>query len=513
MRLTLTGLSLFACFLSFSSFYSALPMTLERSFANGTDSSVDRSFQPINNISNSTIHSMGKSYGKLDRLVTGSTERMLQRMQKKELALQKKLDGSDSGKAKEVFASMHDRYQQLIDQLHKPISQTVTHSLKEYIPGIDSIQTAIGFLQHSGAAMSDLPAGKLQQLQQVSAELQQLQNKLQTANEIRDFVRQREQQLKDQLAQYGLGKQLLGINKEAYYYQQQLAQYKTVLKDQTQQERLVLTIVRKLPAFQRFWQKNSMIAQMFPTPANYGTPQALAGVETRDQVSAVIQQRFGTSVNPAITPAPGSAGSGMNAQQMLQQQVSQAQTKLSDLKDRLTKLGISGGGNSNMTMPDFTPNPQHNSTFFKRLQFGFNIQNSGSTPLLPAISLLGLSAGYKLSDKMTAGLGIAYQLGLGNGINHLQFSNQGVSLRSYVDMKIKGSIWVTGGGEYSYMQAFAKFSDLRKVDVWQKSALIGLSKKYKLGKKEANIQVLYDLLAGEEVPRGQAFKIRTGWGL
>src|SRR5438445_4030417 len=129
------------------------------------------------------------------------------------------------------------------------------------------------------------------------------------------------------------------------------------------------------------------------------------------------------------------------------------------MKARLTRSGVTSGGNSAMTMPDFTPNSQHNRTFFQRLRMGFNIQSSSSTSLLPAISSLGLSAGYMLNDKMVVGVGSAWQLGVGNGLDHFQFSNQGVSLRSFMDLRMKGSFWLTGGGEYTYMQTFSSFRD------------------------------------------------------
>jgi hypothetical protein len=132
---------------------------------------------------------------------------------------------------------------------------------------------------------------------------------------------------------------------------------------------------------------------------------------------------------------------------------------------------------------------------------------------LPVISTLGLSLGYKLSDKSTVGIGLNYLLGLGNGLNHIQLSNQGVNLQSYINVKVHGSIWITGGYEYNYMQQFASIHSINNLDLWQKSALIGLMKKYNIGKKTGNIQLLYDLLAEQEVPKGQALKIRFGFSL
>ena len=119
--------------------------------------------------------------------------------------------------------------------------------------------------------------------------------------------------------------------------------------------------------------------------------------------------------------------------------------------------------------------------------------------------------GYKISDNMTAGVGVSYNLGWGTGLNHIRFSSQGVGLRSYMDVRAKGSIWITGGYEYNYMQQFAGLSDLRNYDVWQKSALLGLTKKYNLGKMGGNLQLLYDFLAASQVPQASPLKFRIGY--
>jgi len=296
-----------------------------------------------------------------------------------------------------------------------------------------------------------------------------------------------------------LGKQLLSINKQVYYYQEQLRQYKELINHPDKLAEVILAKVRTMPAFQDFWQHNSMLAQLFPMPQGYGTPAALAGLQTRDQVAGIISQRLPGAIN-----ADGSGSS------FLQQQLLSAQSQMSTLKDKINQLG---GGSSDMTMPDFKPNGQKTKSFLKRLEYGFNVQNSQSTNLLPTISDIGLTLGYKLSDKAVMGIGTSYKLGLGRGLNHIALSSQGVSMRSYLDIKAKGSFWITGGYEYNYMQQFSKLQDLRSnVNVWQKSALIGITKKYKIGKnKQGNMQLLYDFLYKQETPRSTALKFRIGY--
>ncbi|MBN9300147.1 MAG: hypothetical protein J0I41_24325, partial [Filimonas sp.] len=96
-------------------------------------------------------------------------------------------------------------------------------------------------------------------------------------------------------------------------------------------------------------------------------------------------------------------------------------------------------------------------------------------------------------------------------VSHMELSNQGVGIRSFLDVKLKGSIWITGGYEYNYQQAFKDLSTIRNLDVWQKSGLIGLTKKFKAGKKDGKLQLLWDFLSYSQVPRGQAIKFRIGY--
>ncbi|MEJ0105445.1 MAG: DUF5320 domain-containing protein [Bacteroidota bacterium] len=53
-----------------------------------------------------------------------------------------------------------------------------------------------------------------------------LENQLQKAEEVKQFLKQQKQFLKEQLGKFGFDKQLKKLNKDAYYYGQQVAEYK-----------------------------------------------------------------------------------------------------------------------------------------------------------------------------------------------------------------------------------------------------------------------------------------------
>ena len=94
----------------------------------------------------------------------------------------------------------------------------------------------------------------------------------------------------------------------------------------------------------------------------------------------------------------------------------------------------------------------------------------------------------------------------------MHITSDGIGLRSYIDIKAKGSIWLSGGFEYNYLSSFKSLYELHNnVDAWQRSALMGVSKRYKVGKKEGNMQLLYDFLHNHQTPPGTALKFRIGW--
>ncbi|HEX3934596.1 MAG TPA: hypothetical protein VHW43_07940, partial [Puia sp.] len=325
-------------------------------------------------ISSAAISKLNSTYSSMNAAVNAQSANLLQGMEKKETRIRGILAKKDSSGAQQLYTSGLATYQRLQSKRQAAANASTTAltapttaltapttaltapttTLRNDIPGIDSMQTAIRFLSGTG-----LSAGKLQQLQALSTQLKQLQGSLQNAGEVQDFATTRMSQLQSQLSQYNLTSRLTAMNTTVFNYQQQLAQYKNVLNNRQQQQQLVLSAVRQLPAFQSFWQKNSTLAQLFPPPANAGTAVSGSGLQTGAQVGKLIQQKLGTAMDD----------SGSNATQYLQQQAGGAQSQMDQLKNKLDRLNIAGGS-SNMALPDNPPNSQHQKTFFKRLELG-----------------------------------------------------------------------------------------------------------------------------------------------
>jgi hypothetical protein len=127
---------------------------------------------------------------------------------------------------------------------------------------------------------------------------------------------------------------------------------------------------------------------------------------------------------------------------------------------------------------------------------------------------IGFSVGYKLNNSGILGVGASYKLGWGRDLSHISFSSQGAGLRSYLDWKLKKSIYITGGFEYNYQSTTNSSMQLPEVNEWQQSGLIGLTKTITIKSKffkATKFQLLWDFLSYSQIPKAQPFLFRVGY--
>jgi len=425
-----------------------------------------------------------------DKTFIRRTEKYLRHLSNLEERIKKQWQQTHPG---ELDRFSPNEYQHWIQQLRDTSSHVPART---YVSRLDSIQSALHFLQ----TQKSVSSADMAVLSDATAEVEQLQKHLDMSQDIYQYIGQRRQQLTQLLASYsqlpaGLAKDIEKLKTTAYYYRQEMEQYKALINEPRKMEEKALELLNKVPSFQQFMAQHSMLAQLFRLPADYDNPGSLSGLQTRAQIQQILQQQAGT----------GGAG-GMA---VLQAQVTSAQDKLSAMRDKVAKYGAGG---QHMDVPGFTPDHQKTKTFSQRLTYGFNIQLAKSSSYFPATGNLGFSIGYKISDKSTTGVGLSYNLGLGIGWDHIHFSSQGLGLRSFMDWRLKTSYYLVGGFEENYLTAFQNIAQLGKYSTWQGSALIGLEKKYRISQKmQGNIQLLYDILYKREIPPGQMLKFRVGY--
>lgn len=434
----------------------------------------------------------------LEEKLAGKRQQALRDFQRGEEKIYRRLLRKDSARAAQFLAASQLQYRQLEQQLQRPTSLT------QYLPFLDTLNTSLQFLKANPQWLAKAKdAGG--QLSVVTGNLQALEGELAQAEAVRTFLRQRRSQLTEQLGRLPFSKELRKLNKQAYYYSAQVQEYKALVKDKKKAECKALELLSKTKPFQEFMREHSQLASLFRLPggAGGGDPSAaLQGLQTRAQVNSLIQQRI------------ASGGSGAQAQ--VQSNLQAAQAQLSDLKSKLAQYseGSYGNSTSDMEVPDFTPNHQKTRSFFRRLELGTDVQSQRARYFFPVTSDVGLSVGYKLNDKSVIGVGAAYKLGLGEGWQNIALTHQGVGLRSFVDWKLKGSLYLSGGYEQNYRSAIRSIDQLKDGSAWQVSGLVGLSKRYKVSKKlRGEMKLLWDFLSYQQVPRTQAVLFRVGYSL
>ncbi|MEI9912121.1 MAG: hypothetical protein WDO71_22195 [Bacteroidota bacterium] len=473
--------------------------------------------QPVSGQEDSVIVQLPSGYvdkvsskaNQLEQKLDTKMDKALVGLMKQEATMKKKLAKMDSLKAKEVFGNAEQKYQELEQRLMAKAAG------KQYIPSLDTLSTSLKFLHQNPQLISTIK-GSEQKLKEALSKVNGLEDKFQKAEEIKKFLRERKQFLKDQLSQLGFARELKKLNKQVYYYSEQLNEYKGLLKDHKKAERKAIELLSKTKLFQDFMRKNSMLASLFRMPGDDlssfgGVGGGLAGLQTRSQVNNLIQQQI--------------AAGGANVQAQFRQNMQEAQSRMNELKEKVLKASPLGGGlvEADGEMPEgFKPNDQKTKSFFKRLEYGTNFQTQKATNFFPVTSDIGLSLGYKLNDKSVIGIGASYKMGVGRGWNDIRITNQGAGLRSFIDWKIKGSFWVSGGYEQNYKSQLsgvlmaAPFGGGRERAAWQQSGLIGLSKVVSLRTKffkKTKLQLLWDFLSYQQIPATQPLVFRIGYSI
>ncbi|MFN8288969.1 MAG: hypothetical protein U0U70_01810 [Chitinophagaceae bacterium] len=413
----------------------------------------------------------------------------LSQFKKQEDNIIRKISKIDSSKAKELAAIAKERYAQLEAKLANP------GKLMNYIPGLDSMNTTLRFLNNSPG----LTTAKVK-VTDALGKVDELKAQLQKAEDIKSFLKERKQFLKERLEKLGFAKKLKRLNKQMYYYAQQLNECKSMLNDPKMIEKKALELLSKTKIWKDFFRKNSILASLFriQDPDVPLTMASIAGLQTRAQVQALVQQQIRSA--------------GPNGAQAFQQQMASAQDQLRSLQNKIIR---GGGHSSDATMPEgFTPNNQKTKSFWQRLEYGTNLQTQKGNNYFVNNADLGLSVGYKLNDRSIIGIGASYKMGLGRGWNAIRFSNEGVGLRSFIDWKVEKIFWMIGGFEMNYKTAFSNVAQLQNLNAWQQSGLLGLSKNIPIKSKffeKTKVQLLWDFLSYRQVPRTQPVLFRIGY--
>lgn len=446
-------------------------------------------YNKVFNLPDKFFNSITSKSERFQQNVIKGTDKYLRKLAKQELKMQRKLAKTDSAAAKEIFGDVEKRYADMRNGLINPSKKLE----KLYNGHLDSIGTSLKFLVKSKVLVqSEQMQNKLNG---AFKNYDNVQDKLNYTAFLEQQLKERQEFLKNKLQSFPLSKSFSSFKQNVYYYRAQIDEYRQVFEKPEKTQALLLSAVSKVPAFKNFFAKYSALGTVFQLPGNEnGDMAALSGMQTR----RVLEQELGDRL-----------GSEAAVQGTISDNISTAQSSLQMLKENLADQQSNG----NPSMPNFKPNPEKTKSFLKRLEIGTNVQSTKSDYFFPQTTDFGLSVGYKFKPNILAGLGFSYRLGLGKDFRHMAISHQGVGFRSFGETKLKGSLWISGGAELNYRAQFRSFNQLKQYSAWQRSALIGLSKKYRVKKTMADMKLLYDFLHNQHRPATQPLVFRIGYSI
>lgn len=441
------------------------------------------------NFPDKVFFGLGKKSENVERKIRNASERAIARIAKRERKLLRKIKKHAATEKYPALASLYAD-SSLGKFLDSGAKQFKGRNI--YSSHMDSMVTTMKLL----ATLKQPGRGLLSnRYSNVLSKYNALQTELNSSYKISVLLEQRQERWKSLLNNSRLKREYKNIQRQVYYYRERVDEYKRLWENPRKMESKLLTVVASSKTFQNFFARHSQLASIFrlPDPQNI-SPIVDGGLQTRQMIVQEMQQRLGG-----------------NVQQQIQNGIGDAQSHMNGIKDRITAFGNKNGGDK----PSFKPNTQRGKSFLKRVELEANVQSARSTFLLPSMTDVGLGVGIKLSDRYTAGTGLSYKLGWGSGIRNIRLTNEGVGFRTYVEMKFKGEFWLAGGAELNHFSRFRDLrSTLRNYSSWQRSALLGISKRYSGPKKiGGKVQVLYNFLYRLETPESQPIIFRFNYSL
>jgi len=326
-----------------------------------------------------------------------------------------------------------------------------------------------------------------------------LEGSLERVNQVEKLLLERRQSLIAAFQKAGLIKELKRFNRHVTDFQGEVNAIHELVNQPDRMVDASLAILQKMPEFQKFFSQNSMLASYFRLPGN-GVPvdpAILVGLQSRASVEHLVQQQFGSA--------------GVNLQKNTLSQMTGMETYLQLLKGKIDAINTM---KADQGLPDYKGNAQKVKSFGQRLIYGINLQSVRASGIFPTTTDFGMLLGFQFTKFFQAGIGASYKIGWGENFQKMTISHQGVGLRTYFESRIKNSFFLSGGAEMNYRSQIREFDQLKDYSAWQKSALLGITKKFRVTNKlNGNMQLLFDFLYARHIPASQPVLFRIGYGL
>lgn len=424
-----------------------------------------------------------RSLDKLNVRLECQQKRLLKKLTRREQRFAAKLKQKDSA-AYARYSHQRLSYDS-IQKLSQPDSAMLAKTAARRNTSIDSLKAIQAFIQNKSSTLNTNT-----QLPVIDPKLSQLQSQLNYRSYINELINQRTNNLQSIAGSNNIPA-FTGIQKQVYYAKQKMNVFKEMEEEPSKAEDQAMEYLQGTEGFDKYMDK----ATAGPNSMQNLGPNATAadlqkmGLQTKQQVQAALQQRFGSNLGGLSQKM----GDQIKAFQDKTQNINTAKQSLQSLRQL-----------KHINKPSFKINPMRGLPFWKRIEKQYNFQTTRATvDGQPAILQLSAMAGYKQSPRLSYGIGIVEATGLGQGWTNLRLSFQGVGLRTYTAWQWQYGIGAYAGYERLYKQA--AFSTTANPDqtltpsphstnIYSESILIGLTKSYHINDKwNGAIQLLYDI--------------------
>lgn len=437
------------------------------------------------------------AFSKCSKRIERQQGRLIHKLQKKEHRLMRKLRNSDNAADSAAYVRLQSQplsYDSIGKLMHADSATISSRIGRRKNAVFDSLRGVEAFIQSNAnkANISTPIAG-------YGNELTQLQQKADYQQYISTLIDQHTNSLKNLAGNTGDIPGLASISKTAYYGKAKIAVWKQVADDPSKAEDKALEYLQGTPGFEQQLSQSTN-----PNSGLNGNMNADAleqmGYQTKSQLNKSLQQKFGGNLSQVQQQVSSQISDWQNRVIDVKSQVANAKSQITGTKSDISNL------KSSIRKPVIGKNPMRGLPFWKRIEKSYNWQTTrATTDGTPAMLQLAGMAGYRQTPKLTYGIGIAADFGLGQDWNHIHLSFEGVSLRTFIKYNFIYGIGMYAGYERTYKRSvfsnsnaapteLSNLTSLHNTQYYSESVLIGLTKSYRLNSKwNGAVQVLYDI--------------------
>ena len=241
------------------------------------EAQTDSIFQTLENLQKVPVKYLDAVENKIDKYsnrITGKTEKTLVKLSRWEKKIQSLLEKVNPEAANNLFGPGKTTFTVLLQKLRE--GQNIANGYRsQYNEYRDKLNTSLKYLE---SQKEKINSKLIKPVKSVTKKMNELEEDVKNTEAMEQFIKERKKQLFDVALKYlGKNKYLNKINKETYYYAETIKNYKEIFSDPKKLEQTATTLLKKIPAFNDFIEKNSGLASLFGNPLGGGGADTCVG--------------------------------------------------------------------------------------------------------------------------------------------------------------------------------------------------------------------------------------------